>query len=290
MYYNPEKNFGDKSLKEKILYYIKMGKRIRMRNVCFTAWTNIEYDKEYMRYLVVGEEVCPSTGKIHFQGYVEFWRAFDFGVVKRLLSKESHLEERKGTALEASEYCKKDNKFKEYGTLSRQGHRSDLDRVICNVEEGLPMREIAYNNPAEYIKYHKGIEKYKNLLIKPRNWVTEVIVLWGKTGTGKSRKAREITQDYWVWTPQRGSWFDGYEGHEHVIMEEFRGQLPLGMLLSLTDRYECPVQVKGGMVEFCPKRIVITSPKHPRDWYEDCATDKIDQLLRRVTNVTEVVG
>lgn len=265
-------------------------KRIRMRNVCFTAWSKVAYDKEYMRYIVVGEEVCPSTGKLHFQGYVEFWRATDFGIVKRLLGNDSHLEERKGTQEEASLYCKKEDNFTEIGVISRQGHRTDLDRVIHDVEAGYRIREVARNNPAEYIKYHKGIEKYKNLLIDPRNWVTEVIVLYGKTGTGKSRKARELCHNYWVWTPQRGSWFDGYEGHEHVIMEEFRGQLPLGMMLSLTDRYECPVQVKGGMVEFCPRKIVITSPKHPKYWYEDCGADKIEQLLRRVTDVTEVMG
>lgn len=263
---------------------------MRMRNVCFTAWNTVDYDKEYMRFLVIGTEVCPTSGRAHYQGYVELWRAYDFGVVKNLLGQDSHLEERRGTAQQACDYCKKDNNFSEFGVISRQGHRTDLDRIIHDVEMNLPIRNIALNNPSEYIKYHKGIEKFKNILIKPRNWVTEVIVLWGKTGTGKSRTARELCNNYWVWTPQRGSWFDGYEGQEHVIMEEFRGQLPFGMFLSLTDRYECPVQVKGGMVEFCPHKIVITSPKHPRFWYEDMANDKIDQLLRRVTHVTEVTG
>jgi len=261
-----------------------------MRNVCFTAWDQVEYDKEYMRYIVIGTEVCPSTGKEHYQGYVEFWRAYDLSVVKQLIGDSTHREERHGTALQASDYCKKDKNYIEFGVMSRMGHRTDLDRIIHDVENKLSIRDVARNNPAEYIKYHKGVEKYKNLLIEPRNWVTEVIVLWGKTGCGKSRLAREITSNYWVWTPQRGSWFDGYEGQEDVIMEEFRGQLPLGMMLSLTDRYECPVQVKGGMVEFCPRKIVITSPKHPKEWYEDCGNDRIDQLLRRVTHVTEVVG
>jgi len=65
------------------------------------------------------------------------------------------------------------------------------------------------------------------------------------------------------------------------------------MMLTMLDRYECPVQVKGGMVEFCPKKIIITSPKHPKDWYEDQSDDKVNQLLRRISNVThvtEVVG
>ncbi len=268
-----------------------MSKRIRMRNACFTAWCNVEYDREYMKYLVVGIEVCPSTGKQHWQGYVEFVRALDFGKVKTLLGGEAtHIEPRRGTAEQASVYCKKDNKFEENGTISKQGKRSDIEECTDMLVDGNSIKTMALANPVQYVKYHKGLEKFKNLLIEPRNWVTEVIVLYGKTGCGKSRQARELCKDYWVWTPARDKWFDGYEGHADVIMEEFRGQLPLGFMLTLLDRYECPLQVKGGMVEFCPKKIVITSPKHPRDWYTESSNDKIDQLLRRVTNVTEVVG
>lgn len=268
-----------------------MRKRIRLRNACFTAWSNVSYDTEYMKYLIVGEEVCPSTKKVHYQGYCEFVRALDFSVVKNLLGgEETHIEQRKGSPSQASAYCKKDNKFEEFGTLSKQGKRTDLDNVVEQLQDGASLKSTALANPKEYIKYHRGIEKFRSLMIEPRSWVTEVHVLWGKTGTGKSRMARELCNDYWVWTPQRGSWFDGYDGHEDVIMEEFRAQLPLGFMLTLLDRYECPVQVKGGTVEFCPKKIVITSPKHPKDWYEDQSNDKIDQLLRRVTVVTEVAG
>lgn len=263
--------------------------RVRMRNAVFTAWSNVQYDKEYMKYLIVGEEVCPSTGKTHFQGYAEFVKQLEFSLVKNLLGgEETHIEQRRGSAAQAATYCKKDNKFKEYGTISRQGKRSDIEDATDMLTEGNSLKDTALANPALYVRYHKGLEKFRNLLIEPRNWVTEVTVLYGETGCGKSRKARELVDNYWVWTPARGKWFDGYEGHENVIMEEFRGQLPFGFLLSLLDRYECPVEVKGGTVEFCPKKIIITSPKHPRLWYEDCASDKVAQLLRRITNVSNV--
>lgn len=263
-------------------------KRVRYRNVCFTAWSNVEYDKEHMKYLVVGEEVCPSTGKQHFQGYVEFVQQRDFSLIKKLLGESAHIEARKGSPSQASAYCMKDNKYKEYGTLSKQGKRSDLDNVVEDIQSGLTLKETALANPNQFIKYHKGIEKFRYLHIEPRNWETEVIVLFGSTGCGKSRLARELCEDYWVWTPARGKWFDNYDGHQHVIMEEFRGQLTLGFMLVLLDRYECPVECKGGTVEFCPKKIVITSPKHPRLWYEDCKTDKINQLLRRITEIRDV--
>jgi len=89
--------------------------------------------------------------------------------------------------------------------------------------------------------------------------------------------------------PAREKWFDGYDGHAHVIMEEFRGQLSIGMMLTMLDRYECPVQNKGGTVEFCPTDIVITSPVHPDEWYSDNVNDKIkEQLLRRITKIIDL--
>lgn len=275
-----------------------------MRNVCFTAWytnpkyTLIEFDETYMKYLVMGKEVCPDTGRDHLQGYCEFKKATDFNVVKRLLGGDTtKVASRLKTAQQAADYCKKDNNYQEFGTISKQGKRTDLDAVVEDITAGLSIRDVAQNNPTEYIKFHRGIEKLRALYAPTRNWVTEIIVLYGHTGCGKSRLARELCTDYWVWTPQRGMWFDGYDSQEHVIMEEFRGQIPFDMMLSLTDRYECPIQVKGGTVEFCPKKIVITSPKHPEKWYLTEEDDSVDQLLRRISEIrnlgtdgTEVAG
>ena len=45
----------------------------RTRNVCFTGFneTGYEFNEKQMKYLVVGKEICPTTGKEHWQGYVE---------------------------------------------------------------------------------------------------------------------------------------------------------------------------------------------------------------------------
>lgn len=50
--------------------------------------------------------------------------------VKVLLGDPSvHIEPRKGKAVQAVEYCKKEGKFYEYGQLCKQGHRTDLDTL-----------------------------------------------------------------------------------------------------------------------------------------------------------------
>ena len=101
----------------------------RTRNVCFTGFneTGYEFNEKQMKYLVVGKEICPTTGKEHWQGYVELKNAKTFSAIKKLFKDNKlHLEERKGNALQASNYCKKDGKYIEFGELSSQGARSDL--------------------------------------------------------------------------------------------------------------------------------------------------------------------
>lgn len=119
-----------------------------------------------------------------------------------------------------------------------------------------------------------------------------VEVFWGQTGTGKTRKAYEI-MGYddtvtWRWTPGCGNTFmDGYMGQDNVIFDEFRGQKALGDILSLLDGYPMRVQIKGGSVHWSPKKIILTSPTHPKDWYLSVGSDKVDQLLRRIDKITE---
>ncbi len=154
------------------------------------------------------------------------------------------------------------------------------------------MRDVAIDHPEIFGQNHKGLIALQSILIQPRNEVPTVTVLYGGTGAGKSREAREIVgEDKYVWHPQQNQWFDGYAGEKDVIFEEFRGQLPFGMLLSLLDRYDCKIQYKGGMCEFAATNIVVTSPLHPREWYksDDLAThDKIEQLLRRITTIVDM--
>jgi len=91
----------------------------------------------------------------------------------------------------------------------------------------------------------------------------------------------EEAPDAWVRTPDHGAWFDGYVGQDDVIFEEFRGDIKFGQLLMLLDRYKMQVPVKGGFVNWCPKRIFITSPKPPQEWYMNIEDKR--QLYRRIT-------
>lgn len=263
-----------------------------LKNFVFTinnpAEDCLEELKDKCQYLIWGEEVG-MNGTPHFQGFAQLHKLTRFNTIKKMIPK-AHIESMRGTAEQAAEYCKKEGKFHEYGELRRMGERSDIARCADMVLSMKRIREVAITEPTTYIKYHKGIEKLQKILIEPRNEKPEVKVFWGPTGVGKTKKAMDWLPDAYVWLPQNGQWFDGYEGQEEVILDEFRGQLPFGMILSLLDRYSCKVQFKGGMCEFRGLKIAITSPKPPLKWYDlEDDHDKSEQLLRRI-DTSEQMG
>lgn len=238
--------------------------------------------------MVFQREVCPTTGREHFQGYLELTVRQRLAAVKTALGDPSvHLEPRKGTALEAKAYCQKDESRKEgtspveLGEMSSvtPGARQDLLAVKALLDKGSSELEIADAEFPTWARNFRAIERYKRLQLEVRSWKTDLFIICGATGTGKSRVCQETYADAY-WKP-RGNWWDGYDAHQTVIIDDFYGWLPWDLLLRLTDRYPLTVETKGGSVQFVAKRIVITSNKSPGQWYKD----EIDKspLQRRTT-------
>lgn len=270
--------------------------KYRATDYVFTAYCENEPEiGPGVTYLVFQREAGNETHREHWQGYVEFQNAKSFKAAQKCLKiGKAHMEKRWGSRSQAAEYCMKEDTrlpgttFTEHGERkqdSQQGERNDLKEVAQMITTGKRVREVAKEYPCEYIKFHKGIEKLRQLQIQPRDGPCEITVLYGSTGVGKSRRARELLSEPYVWGPEQHKWFDMYDGEDECIFEEFRGQLPFGMLLRLLDRYDCRVEVKGSFVQFRATKIVITSPTHPTEWYRDIGSDKIEQLLRRITKI-----
>ena len=193
-----------------------------------------------------------------------------------------------GNAKQASDYCKKDGDFFEKGEISQQGKRTDIDNLCELISDGNSNKDILKTCPSAFFKFHKHISVFRNTLLEPRDYKPKVSVFFGTSGTGKTRVAVDKFKDfdYYLWGPEQTKWWDGYEGQKKVIMDEFRGQLPLGYILRLLDRYQMKVECKGGMVEFVADEIIITSPSHPKTWYTQLAQENVlQQLLRRIDEI-----
>ncbi len=257
-----------------------------------------------LRYVVWQIEAAPTTGRLHAQAYVEATKLIRFGSLKNFIGGQGmHVEGRLGTAEQNRSYCMKPETRVsgpwEKGVRSHQGKRTDLLLLKRDLDQGVSMLDVSNAHFGAYLSLHRGIEAYVALRAPQRDWATELHILWGETGCGKSWDATEAAQGgeriYRLRRPnQRGGavWWDGYDGQEVVIIDEFSGWLFYGMLLMLADRYPLLVDVKGGSVSFCARRIYITSNLHPMKWYSTISKDTAQwsALDRRVTSCTYYRG
>ncbi|AUM61801.1 Rep [Vegetivirus loriverwastis] len=236
-------------------------------------------------YLVYGHETGENNTP-HLQGYIEFKNPRVFNTIANLIPRW-HVEIRRGTALQAKNYCLKQDKnnFFEKGTFSTQGKRTDLDKIrTIALEDG--MRLVTQIGTLVQIQ---TAEKFLSYNEEPRDWLTKVIWIHGKTGSGKSRHAREILQNQDIYVKNNGTkWWTGYDAHEAVIIDDFRDSWwSLTEMLSLLDRYEKVVETKGAQRQFKPKTIIITCIYSPDTLYKGTGED-IQQLLRRITEIIEL--
>ena len=147
------------------------------------------------------------------------------------------------------------------------------------MENGLDQLSLAENDFEIWIKYRKGLMDYKLMIEKPRTTKTEVIILIGPTGTGKSHWARNYNPDqYWK---TKSQWWDGYTGQELCILDEFYGWMKFDELLRLCDQYPLQVEVKGSFVQFTSKTIIITSNKDPSKWYTNIYFEAFERRVEK---------
>lgn len=262
----------------------------KFRAYCFTLnnYTDLEYTattEMECRYLCVGKEIGDS-GTPHLQGYIYFDNPRSFSAIKKKM-KRAHIEPANGTPLQGSQYCKKDGNFFEKGDLPVQGTRSDLDNVREQINSGKGMREIVETATSyQSMKCAELMLKYKE---KKRDWKPEVIWIFGKSGTGKTRWAYDHYpfDDIHKQQASEPKWFEAYDAHPVVIIDEVDATVSYELLKELTDRYPCRVQNKGGTRSFLAKVIVITSlfsPQHLFITYPENGKE----MLRRIDKIIEL--
>lgn len=264
------------------------------RNYCFTLNNYTKEEVENMKtvdvkYIVFGKEKG-KEGTKHLQGYVEFKDQKTLSAVKKFFKTDRiHLEERKGTPAEASEYCKKDGKYYEKGKISEQGKRNDLIEIMEDLKLKKPMVELVEKYPSTMMRYNKGIQFIRNTLMIDRTEAPTAYWFYGKAGRGKTYKAKGLGKTYYV--KDCTQWWDGYEQEEVIIIDDFSGKWPFRDLLRLFDENKYQGQIKGGYTKINSPIIVITCDRHPKELYQGILNDnEIEQLLSRFDIIEEIKG
>jgi len=251
----------------------------KFTNWCWTAFdpnlSEVWLSTIAPSYWCYGVEVCPETSREHWQGYLEVKSATTFNSLKKRSPPGVHWENRKGSQEEAIAYCRKDGRFHEFGTKKAlSGQRHDLASVRAAVLLGTSYETIFDDHFGVCLQYGRGIREYSQLKQPHRSWPSEVICIWGPTGTGKSKLANEEGAAFVEY--DKSGFIHGYNNESIVCFDDFDPTtMTREVFLRLTDRYHIKVNVKGGSMTWNPRTIYFTSNSNPRDWYNG------DEAVRR---------
>lgn len=271
----------------------------RSRGFCFTNFDE-KLDEDHVAikgcdYCIQGKEVCPDTGKEHWQSYVYFKNARTWNSMKKKFG-GIHVEVAKGSPLHNFKYCSKDDDFIEFGTRPKgEGHRSDLDRVADMVSKGASDREVALEAPTSFIRFHRGIRELrrvmnckKDVLEKPNEWkMPEVRIYWGESRTGKTKAVYDEFGMDDVYPKPPNKWWDLYNGETCILVDDFDPEhchdIVFDKWLKLLDGYPEIVEFKGlsGWVQ--PDIVIFTSNFDPESWFP--FRENRDAFFKRVTEI-----
>lgn len=269
--------------------YAKMTKKNPGRSWIFTLNNyqpaDIDSIKEWeVNKLTVGKEVGES-GTPHLQGAVSFKKTKRFTALKKLLP-TAHWEKLRGGE-KAYEYCRKEGDVA-IDIKGKQGRRSDLQHVMKRIKTGDTWGAIYEDHPGDMLRYERGFRKYKFHCDadKAKSFrKLEVLVYWGDTGTGKTRKAYEENPDaYMISGDQlKKGWWDGYESHKTLIIDEYDSQVNCTWMLRLLDGYKLRLATKGGHTWALWDKVIITSNIAPDQWHGQAKDQHKKALARRIT-------
>ncbi len=247
-----------------------------------TTWKNI-------RYIVFQLEIGEANKTSHYQGYVEFQ------TLQRVttLGKRHHMyfAIRRGSLEQAVDYVKKSETavsgtLREWGEPVKQGQRTDLIAFRDRIKDGIRVIQLLDEYPREMALYPKFYNLCRHTYYNHcENRDKDVILCIGEPRTGKTKYAREISEDYWINPVNCKDWFDGYSGQQVAILDDYGldGTVyRLVDLLRLTHTWSETVPIKGGFTQWHPEVVCITTNYHPLKWYKlnaNYETERIDRWI-----------
>ena len=260
---------------------------------------------EQLRVLAYQKEICPTTQRLHLQLYASAKQPMKLPAwlqcLNGLPAAAAHLEECKGDEASNLAYVSKEDSRAPgetpvtLGAKQQQGKRSDLASAIATMREG-GIKRVAEEHPTTFARTHRGLIALHNETMdtqRDRSTAPTVIVLFGPTGTGKTRAAyeeAEATGKPFYNKMSDNKWWDGYRGEEVCIVDEYYDQFELPYLLKLIDRYPMRVEYKGGSCQMRVTHWIFTSNYDPKShWYVSAAEVSRQALFRRITRISEML-
>lgn len=254
------------------------------------------------------EEQTPHTHVF----FVAESSAIRFSTVKKLFP-TAHIDPAKGSSEENRDYVQKSGKwendpkgetsvpdtFEEWGELpiEQPGKRTDLAVLRQYLMDGRTNYEIMEINP-DYMLSLDKIDRARQVIEEHRHRNTfreiEVVYIWGKTGTGKTRGVMEKYGYSGVYRVTDYSHpFDSYTGEDVLLLDEYGSNFKIRELLNYLDGYPLTLPCRYANRVACYTKVYIISNLCLSKQYVDVqvsSPETFRALLRRINKVVCYTG
>lgn len=266
----------------------------RTNNWAFTVNNPSDDDRQLIdvlgdqiTYMIIGNEIG-KCGTPHIQGCLNAKNKISFKQLKKFLPRAHIAVCIKSLSTNIS-YCKKDADYKEYGQPPTQGKRNDLKQIKEKVLATGSIRKCLQEDITNYQQY-KMAEVYLKYFEPERRFQPEIYWFCGQSGKGKTETAYNLAKDMDVYTVKcQGNikWWDGYDAHEVVILDDMRpSDFKCGRdLVDLIKNSPYKVETKGGSRQLLAKKMYITTPYKPSDFMTFHTEENPIQITRRVKEI-----
>lgn len=193
-----------------------------------------------------------------------------------------------GSFAQNEAYCSKQATLFHFGEpFIGKGGRTDRNECYKMLKEGATDMQLMEADFSTYCRFSRGIAEYRSLVRPPdRSGPLEVVLFYGEPGAGKTEFAiQQLGVDYYRLPLSDNFWLTpAVAGKKMILLDEFRANMKLAMLLQLLDKYPIEVAKKGGFTWWMPDVIVITTNISPWNWYDYNNRDmEREALFRRFT-------
>lgn len=260
----------------------------RIRSVAITIFDEnemIKFSELPCKYKIFGKEICPNTGRIHWQAYIYFKNARSFKSIKKDLP-TAHIEKAIGTAEQNRIYCSKDGDFIEEGIMPQQGKKVSADELRKMTNEEI----IDLDS-----RCHKAYINARDLLnndLDIDDIAKEIKVYWiqGQSGIGKTEMAKQIMRANSEKLGKKcnlikyeNTFYSGIGEAKMALYDDFRdNHMKASEFINLIDYNKHSMNIKGGNKVNTYNLIIFTSIQKLDEIYKNVHEESQKQWLRRI--------
>lgn len=258
----------------------------------------------YDGYLGQLEQGGGGTNYRHWQLVLVHSEPVRFSTVRRKLP-TAHVEPVRDLRASLAYVQKEDTRVEDEPPLCKgeikpgpgQGHRSDLDGLRARILDGQETADELLLSDAGAWRHSRMVADLVTARDRARLGsalrTVRVRVIYGDTGTGKTSAALDGLHRLGTVcrvTHWGSGAFDGYDGQDSLILDEFAGQPPIGELLTWLDRYPVDLPARYRARPAAYSRVVLCTNAEPWTWYEHAPRAQRAALARRLHLVEHWAG